>query len=69
MQQIERDHPRADGNGAGPVQPNQLVLERPPNYHRYEPRDPIINVEAPTFDCCLDPRSFTDWIRRVTQFV
>ena len=25
VHQIQRDHPRADGNKAGPVQPNQLV--------------------------------------------
>ncbi|GFS42242.1 hypothetical protein Acr_00g0078700 [Actinidia rufa] len=63
VQQIQRDRHQAGGNGAGPTQPNQPVLERPPNYHRNEPRDPIINVEAPTFDSRLDPKAFTDWIR------
>ena len=68
VQQIHREHHQADGNGAGLVQPNQLVLERPPNYHRYEPRDPVINVEAPTFDGNLDPRAFTDWIPEMDHF-
>ncbi|GFZ05264.1 hypothetical protein Acr_17g0008360 [Actinidia rufa] len=62
VQQIQRDRHQAGGNGAGPTQLNQPVLERPPNYHRNEPRDPIINVEAPTFDGRLDPKAFTDWI-------
>ncbi|GFS34431.1 hypothetical protein Acr_00g0034000 [Actinidia rufa] len=68
VQQLQRELPRADGNRAGLFQPNQLVLERPPNYHRYEPRDPIINVEAPTFDGRLDPKAFTDWIREMDHF-
>ncbi|GFZ02409.1 hypothetical protein Acr_15g0010170 [Actinidia rufa] len=63
MQQIQRDRYQVDGNGAGPARPNQPVLERPPNFHRNEPRDPIINIEAPTFDGRLDPKAFTDWIR------
>ncbi|GFY85298.1 Xanthine/uracil permease family protein [Actinidia rufa] len=53
-----RDRHQAGGNGAGPAQPNQPVLERPPNYHRNDPRDPIINVEALTFDGRLDPKAF-----------
>ncbi|GFS30384.1 hypothetical protein Acr_00g0011600 [Actinidia rufa] len=61
VHQIQRDHHQAGGNGAGLAQPNQPVLERPPNYHRNDPRDPIINVEAPTFDGRLDPKVFTDW--------
>ncbi|GFY95331.1 hypothetical protein Acr_10g0007160 [Actinidia rufa] len=68
VQQIQRDRHQAGGNGAGPVQPNQPVLERHPNYHRNEPRDPIINVEAPTFDGRLDPKAFTDWIREMDHF-
>ena len=66
VHQIQRDHPRADGNRAGPVQPNQLVLEQPPNYHQHEPRDldervmRNIKVEAPTFDGRLDSIVFTD---------
>ncbi|GFS32007.1 hypothetical protein Acr_00g0020350 [Actinidia rufa] len=63
-----RDRHQTGGNGAGPVQTNQLVLERPPNYHRNDPRDPIINVEAPTFDGRLDPKAFTDWIREMDHF-
>ncbi|GFS29072.1 multidrug resistance-associated protein 14 [Actinidia rufa] len=54
--------------GAGPAQPNQPVLERPPNYHRNDPRDPIINVEAPTFDGRLDPKAFTYWIFEMDHF-
>ncbi|GFY80912.1 hypothetical protein Acr_01g0007210 [Actinidia rufa] len=68
VQQIQRDRHQAGGNGAGPVQPNQPVLERYPNYHRNKPRDPIINVEAPTFDGRLDPKAFTDWIREMDHF-
>ncbi|GFY97991.1 Sec20 family protein [Actinidia rufa] len=68
VQQIQRDRHQAGGNGAGPVQPNQPVLEQHPNYHRNEPRDPIINVEAPTFDGRLDPKVFTDWIREMDHF-
>ncbi|GFY81029.1 fumarase 1 [Actinidia rufa] len=63
--------PRAfikDWIGAGLAQPNQSVLERPPNYHRNDPRDPIINVEAPTFDGRLDPKAFNDWIREMDHF-
>ncbi|GFS32800.1 alpha/beta hydrolase family protein [Actinidia rufa] len=63
-----RDRHQAGGNGAGPTQPNQPVLERPPNYHRNDPRDPIINVEAPTFDGRLDPKAFTDWISEMDHF-
>ncbi|GFS36117.1 hypothetical protein Acr_00g0044170 [Actinidia rufa] len=68
VHQIQRDRHQAGGNGAGPAQPNQPVLERPPNYHRNDPRDPIINVEAPTFDGRLDPKVFIDWIREVDHF-
>ncbi|GFZ15653.1 hypothetical protein Acr_25g0000620 [Actinidia rufa] len=68
VQQIQRDRHQVGGNGAGPAQPNQLVLERPPNYHRNDPRDPIINVEALTFDGRLDPKAFTDWIREMDHF-
>ncbi|GFS34711.1 bifunctional inhibitor/lipid-transfer protein/seed storage 2S albumin superfamily protein [Actinidia rufa] len=68
VQQIQRDRHRVGGNGAGPARPNQPVLERPPNFHRNEPRDPIINVEAPTFDGRLDPKAFTDWIREMDHF-
>ncbi|GFS34413.1 hypothetical protein Acr_00g0033900 [Actinidia rufa] len=68
VQQIQRDRYQVGGNGAGPAQPNQPVLERPPNYHRNDPRDPIINVEAPTFDGRLDPKAFTDWIREMDHF-
>ncbi|GFY95604.1 hypothetical protein Acr_10g0009890 [Actinidia rufa] len=68
VQQIQRDHHQIGGNRAGLAQPNQPVLERPPNYHRNEPRDPIINVEAPTFDGRLDPKAFTDWIREMDHF-
>ncbi|GFS36269.1 hypothetical protein Acr_00g0045000 [Actinidia rufa] len=68
VQQIQRDRHQAGGNGAGPAQPNQPVLERPPNYHRNEPRDPIINVEALTFDGRLDPKVFTDWIHEMDHF-
>ncbi|GFS39599.1 hypothetical protein Acr_00g0063910 [Actinidia rufa] len=68
VHQIQRDRHQAGGNGAGPAQPNQPVLERPPNYHRNDPRDPIINVEAPTFDGRLDPKAFTDWIREMDHF-
>ena len=68
VQQIQRDRHQAGGNGVGPAQPNQPVLERPPNYHRNEPRDPVINVEAPTFDGRLDPKAFTDWIREMDHF-
>ncbi|GFZ18311.1 SEC12P-like 2 protein [Actinidia rufa] len=63
-----RDRHQVGGNGAGPARPNQPVLERPPNFHRNEPRDPIINVEAPTFDGRLDPKAFTDWIREMDHF-
>ncbi|GFS37093.1 hypothetical protein Acr_00g0049790 [Actinidia rufa] len=63
-----RDRHQIGGNGAGPARPNQPVLERPPNFHRNEPRDPIINVEAPTFDGRLDPKAFTDWIREMDHF-
>ncbi|GFZ04490.1 hypothetical protein Acr_17g0000620 [Actinidia rufa] len=68
VQQIQRDRHQVGGNGAGPARPNQPVLERPPNFHRNEPRDPIINVEAPTFDGRLDPKAFTDWIREMDHF-
>ncbi|GFS43486.1 hypothetical protein Acr_00g0085450 [Actinidia rufa] len=43
-------------------------IKRPPNYHRNDPRDPIINVEAPTFDGRLDPKAFTNWIREMDHF-
>ncbi|GFZ12777.1 hypothetical protein Acr_23g0011620 [Actinidia rufa] len=66
--QIQRDRHQVGGNGVSPAQPNQPVLERPPNYHRNDPRDPIINVEAPTFDGRLDPKVFTDWIREMDHF-
>ena len=65
VHQIQRDHPRVDGNRVVPVQPNQLVLEQPPNYHQHEPRDldervmRNIKVEAPTFDGRLDPRALS----------
>ncbi|GFY90459.1 hypothetical protein Acr_07g0006560 [Actinidia rufa] len=68
VQQIQRDRHQVGGNGAGPARPNQPVLERPPNFHRNELRDPIINVEAPTFDGRLDPKAFTDWIREMDHF-
>ncbi|GFZ18555.1 hypothetical protein Acr_27g0002940 [Actinidia rufa] len=68
VQQIQRDRHQVGGNGAGPARPNQPVLERPPNFHRNEPRDPIINVEAPTFDGRLDPKAFTDWTREMDHF-
>ncbi|XP_057494072.1 uncharacterized protein LOC130779439 [Actinidia eriantha] len=68
VQQIQIDRRQAGGNGAGPARTNQPVLERPPNYHRNEPRDPIINVEAPTFDGRLDSKAFTDWIREMDHF-
>ncbi|GFY94998.1 SNOWY COTYLEDON protein [Actinidia rufa] len=68
VQQIQRDRHQVGGNGAGPARPNQPVLERPPKFHRNEPRDPIINVEAPTFDGRLDPKAFTDWIREMDHF-
>ncbi|GFY95386.1 hypothetical protein Acr_10g0007710 [Actinidia rufa] len=68
VQQIQRDRHQVGGTGAGPAQHNQPVLERPPNFHRNEPRDPIINVEAPTFDGRLDPKAFTDWIREMDHF-
>ncbi|GFZ06728.1 hypothetical protein Acr_18g0008980 [Actinidia rufa] len=68
VQQIQRDRHQVGGNGAGPARPNQPVLERPPNFYRNEPRDPIINVEAPTFDGRLDPKAFTDWIREMDHF-
>ena len=68
VHQIQRDRHQAGGNGAGPARPNQPVLERPPNFHRNEPRDPIINVEATTFDGRLDPKAFTDWIREMDHF-
>ncbi|GFS39073.1 hypothetical protein Acr_00g0061030 [Actinidia rufa] len=68
VHQIQRDRHQAGGNGARPAQPNQPVLERPPNYHRNDPRDPIINVEAPTFDGRLDSKAFTDWIREMDHF-
>ncbi|GFS42606.1 hypothetical protein Acr_00g0080840 [Actinidia rufa] len=68
VQQIQRDRHQVGGNGAGPARPNQPVLERPPNFHRNEPRDPIINVEAPTFNGRLDPKAFTDWIREMDHF-
>ncbi|GFS42491.1 hypothetical protein Acr_00g0080110 [Actinidia rufa] len=68
VQQIQRDHNQAGSNGAGLARPNQPVLERPPNYHRNEPRDPIISVEAPTFDGRLDPKAFTDWVREMDHF-
>ncbi|GFS33095.1 hypothetical protein Acr_00g0026340 [Actinidia rufa] len=65
---ISRDHHQAGGNGAGPAQPNQTVLERPPNYHRNDPRNPIIKVEAPTFGGRFDPKVFTDWVREMDHF-
>ncbi|GFZ02122.1 hypothetical protein Acr_15g0007310 [Actinidia rufa] len=68
VHQIQRYRHQVGGNGAGSAQPNQPVLERPPNYHRNDPRDPIINVEAPTFDDRLDPKAFTDWIREMDHF-
>ncbi|GFS42173.1 hypothetical protein Acr_00g0078340 [Actinidia rufa] len=68
VQQIQRDRHQVGGNGAGPARPNQPVLERPPNFYRNEPRDPIINVEAPTFDGRLDPKAFTNWIREMDHF-
>ncbi|GFY91141.1 cyclic nucleotide-gated channel 17 [Actinidia rufa] len=68
VHQIQRDRHQAGGNGAGLVQPNQPILERPPNYHRNDPRDPIINVEAPNFDGRLDPKAFTDWLREMDHF-
>ncbi|GFZ18574.1 hypothetical protein Acr_27g0003130 [Actinidia rufa] len=68
VHQIQRDRHQAGDNGAGLAQPNQPVLERPPNYHRNDLRDPIINVEAPTFDSRLDPKAFTDWIREMDHF-
>ncbi|GFZ13346.1 hypothetical protein Acr_23g0017310 [Actinidia rufa] len=68
VQQIQRDRHQIGGNGAGPARPNQPVLERPPNFHRNEPRDLIINVEAPTFDGRLDPKAFTDWTREMDHF-
>ncbi|GFY80971.1 hypothetical protein Acr_01g0007800 [Actinidia rufa] len=39
VQQIQRDRHQVGGNGASPARPNQPVLERPPNFHRNEPRD------------------------------
>ncbi|GFY95681.1 hypothetical protein Acr_10g0010660 [Actinidia rufa] len=38
--------------------------------HVSRPRqqDPVINVEAPTFDGRLDPKAFTDWIREMDHF-
>ncbi|GFZ08864.1 hypothetical protein Acr_20g0006720 [Actinidia rufa] len=68
VQQIQRDRHQVGGNGTGLARHNQPVLERPPNFHRNEPRDPIINVEAPTFDGRLDPKAFTDWIREMDHF-
>ncbi|GFY95394.1 hypothetical protein Acr_10g0007790 [Actinidia rufa] len=68
VQQIQRDRHQVGGNGAGPARPNQPVLERPLNSNRNEPRDPIINVEAPTFDGRLDPKAFTDWIIEMDHF-
>ncbi|GFZ18371.1 hypothetical protein Acr_27g0001100 [Actinidia rufa] len=68
VRQIQRDRHQVGGNGAGPARPNQPVLEQPSNFHRNEPRDPIINVEAPTFDGRLDPKAFTDWIREMDHF-
>ncbi|GFZ09160.1 hypothetical protein Acr_20g0009680 [Actinidia rufa] len=68
VRQIQRDRHQVGGNGAGPARPNQPVLEQPPNFHRNEPRDPIINVEAPTFDGRLDPKAFTDWIHEMDHF-
>ncbi|GFS29096.1 hypothetical protein Acr_00g0005350 [Actinidia rufa] len=68
VHQIQRENHQASGNGASPAQPNQPVLERPPNYHRNDPRDPIINVEAPTFDGHLDTKAFTNWIREMDHF-
>ncbi|GFZ18557.1 hypothetical protein Acr_27g0002960 [Actinidia rufa] len=69
VQQIQRDRHQVVGNGVGPARPNQPVLEQPPNFHRNEPRDPIINVEAPTFDGRLDPKAFIDWIREMDHFL
>ncbi|GFS43514.1 hypothetical protein Acr_00g0085550 [Actinidia rufa] len=68
LRQSFRDRHQVGGNGAGPARPNQPVLERPPNFHRNEPRDLIINVEAPTFDGRLDPKAFTDWTREMDHF-
>ncbi|GFZ12735.1 hypothetical protein Acr_23g0011200 [Actinidia rufa] len=68
LRQSFRDRHQVGGNGAGPARPNQPVLEQPPNFHRNEPRDPIINVEAPTFDGRLDAKAFTDWIREMDHF-
>ncbi|GFY81098.1 hypothetical protein Acr_01g0009070 [Actinidia rufa] len=68
VHQIQRDCHQAGGNGADPAQPNQPVLERPPNYHRNDLRDPIIDVETPTFDGRLDPKAFTDWILEMDHF-
>ncbi|GFZ14592.1 hypothetical protein Acr_24g0007820 [Actinidia rufa] len=68
VQQIQRDRHQVGGNGAGPARPNQPVLERPPNFHRNELRDLIINVEAPTFGGRLDPKAFTNWTREMDHF-
>ncbi|GFS39678.1 hypothetical protein Acr_00g0064360 [Actinidia rufa] len=70
MHQIQRDRHQAGGNGAGLVQPNQPILERPPNYYRNDPRDPIINVEAPTFDGRipkLSPIGFVRWTTSLSE--